>query len=59
MKVYSNFNDKYGNQYSFENYMEFAVFWFKFSRKNAMSFFPDFKNLQNAAANSKEARAKI
>lgn len=58
-KVYNSFSDKFGNKYSFDNYMEFASFWFNLSRKIAVSYFPNFKNLQKAAANSKEARIKI
>lgn len=59
-KVYTSFSDKYGKVYSFNSYMDFAAFWFNLSRKAAMSFFPEnFKALQNAAANSKEARTKV
>lgn len=59
-KIYNSFNDKFGNNYSFTNYMDFATFWFNLSRKVAQSYFPEnFKALQNAAANSKEARTKI
>ena len=60
MKVYNKFTDKFNNEYNFDNYMDFAKFWFNLSRKTAMSFFPtNFKKLQNAAANSKEARTKV
>ncbi len=60
MKVYNNFTDKFGNQYGFDNYMDFSKFWFILSRKVAISLFPaNFAALQNAAANSKEARAKV
>jgi hypothetical protein len=56
-KIYNSFVDKFDNTYSFNNYIDFASFWFNLSRKAAMSFFPtNFKDLQNAAANSKEAR---
>jgi hypothetical protein len=59
-KVYNSFSDKFGNNYNFANYMDFASFWFNLSRKAAMSFFPtNFNDLQKAAANSKEARTKI
>lgn len=59
-KIYNSFSDKYNNVYSFETYLEFASFWFNLSRKAAMAFFPEnFKALQNAAANSKEARTKV
>lgn len=60
MKTYNSFSDKFGNNYSFDNYMDFASFWFNMSRKAAQSFFPtNFADLQKAAANSKEARTKI
>ena len=60
MKVYNQFTDKFNNEYTFDNYIDFAKFWFNLSRKVAMSYFPaNFKVLQNAAANSKEARTKI
>jgi hypothetical protein len=60
MKVYNQFTDKFNNEYKFDNYMDFAKFWFNLSRKTAMSFFPtNFAKLQNAAANSKEARTKV
>ena len=59
MKAYNNFTDKFNNEYKFENYMDFAKFWFNMSRKSAMVYFPtNFKVLQNAASNSKEARIK-
>jgi hypothetical protein len=59
MNAYNNFTDKFNNEYKFENYMDFATFWFNMSRKAAMAYFPNnFKVLQNAAANSKEARTK-
>ena len=59
-KVYHSFSDKFGNRYSFDNYMDFACFWFNLTRKTAKSYFPDnFTALQNAAANSKEARTKV
>lgn len=56
-KIYNSFSDKFGNVYSFSNYMDFAKFWFNLSRKVAQSYFPtNFNELQKAAANSKEAR---
>ena len=59
-KIYTAFTDKFGNEYKFESYIAFASFWFNLSRKSAISLFPsNFKALQNAAANSKEARTKI
>ena len=57
IKVYSNFSDKFGNNYKFNSYVEFASFWFNLSRKVAISYFPDFKKLQRVALYSKEARA--
>jgi len=60
MKVYNNFTDKYGNEYKFENYMDFSKFWFDLNRKTAISYFPDnFKELQKSASDSSEARKKI
>jgi hypothetical protein len=59
MKVYSSFTDKFGNEYAFSNYAEFAKFWFAMSRKMAVSYFPDFAKLQSCACNSKEARTKL
>ena len=59
-KVYNNFSDRFGNVYSFNNYMDFAKFWFSLKRKTAVYFFGEnFKKLQLAAANSKEAKTKI
>ena len=58
-KVYNNFTDKFGNEYGFTEYADFSVFWFGYSRNVLVSYFPDFTKLQNAAANSKEAKTKI
>ena len=59
-KVYNNFTDKFGNEYSFDNFIDFASFWFNMSRKSAKIYFPhNFLILQKAASNSKEARTKI
>ena len=59
-KIYNSFKDKFNNEYKFDNYIDFAKFWFNLSRKTAMSYFPvNFTKLQNAAANSKEARTKV
>lgn len=56
-KVYTSFKDKYGKEYGFDNYMDFAKFWFGISYNVAKSLFPkNHKQLQFAAANSKEAR---
>jgi len=60
MKAYTLFTDKFNNEYKFDNYMDFAKFWFSLSRKLAKSYFTaNFNILQNAAANSKEARTKV
>lgn len=59
MKAYNHFTDKHGNEYKFDNYGEFAKFWFNLHRKYAVATFPNFTKLQNAAANSKEARTKV
>jgi len=59
MKVYNNFSNIYGESFSFATYAEFAAFWFGMSYRYAKSAFPMFSKLQNAAANSKEARAKL
>lgn len=59
MKPYSNFSDKHGNNYQFENYSDFSKFWFNIPFQFAKSTFPAFKSLQNFAYNSKEARAKV
>ena len=59
MKVYNQFTDKFGNEYRFDNYMDFATFWFNLSYRVAKAHFPNFQKLQNCAANSKEARTKI
>lgn len=59
-KIYNCFTDKFNNEYKFENYMDFASFWFGLNRKTAISYFPlNFSELQKAAANSKEAKTKI
>jgi len=60
MKPYNKFADKFGNQYGFDNYMDFAKFWFNLSYRVQVSHFPENRAvLQRAAANSKEARTKI
>lgn len=58
-KVYNQFSDKFGNEYRFDNYMDFAKFWFNLSYKVKKAYYPNFQKLQNCAANSKEARTKI
>lgn len=55
-KIYNNFSNIYGQSFSFDNYADFAKFWFAMSYRYAKSAFPMFTKLQNAAANSKEAR---
>ena len=60
IKIYNNFTDKFGNEYSFDNFIDFASFWFGMSRKSAIIYFPNnFAVLQKAAANSKEAMTRI
>jgi len=60
MRVYNQFTDKFNNEYKFDNFVDFAKFWFGLSRKLAMSYFPtNFRALQNAAANSAEARTRV
>jgi len=58
-KIYNKFTDKFGNEYGFDNYMDFAKFWFNLPIRRQKEYFPDNREqLQRAAANSKEARAK-
>lgn len=61
MKIYNSFKDKFNNEYKFENYLDFAQFWFNLSYKTQIDgFLPEvYRKLQNCAANSKEARTKI
>lgn len=59
MKIYNNFSDKFGNKYSFDNYLDFAQFWFNLSYKSQCEGFGELRTkLQNAAATSREARTK-
>ena len=59
-KIYNSFSDKFGNSYTFTNYISFASFWFSLSRKTAKVYFADqFLGLQKAAANSVEAKTKL
>ena len=59
MKPYNNFSDIYGNEYNFNDYNEFAKFWFYQKVKTLKLYFGnDFKKLQNSASNSQEARKK-
>ena len=48
-KIYNVFTDKYGNEYKFDNYMDFAKFWYSLPRNYQINSFPDFKKLQYAA----------
>lgn len=60
MKIYNSFLDTFGNKYSFNNYEDFAKFWFGLSRKVQLSYFPDnFNKLNNSAIKSKKAREKV
>lgn len=56
VKIYNSFKDIYGNEYNFDNYIDFASFWFDMPRQRAQKTFPDFKKLNSYAVNSKEAR---
>jgi hypothetical protein len=58
-KIYNSFKDIYGNEYSFDNYIDFATFWFNIPRQRAQKSFPEFKKLQSYASNSKEARTRF
>lgn len=58
-KIYNSFNDKFGNNYAFSTYIEFASFWFNMSTRTAKIYFPQFTQLQKCAANSSEARKKV
>lgn len=58
-KVYNQFADKFGNQYGFNNYADFAQFWFNIPYSAQINYFPaNREELQKAAANSNEARTK-
>jgi hypothetical protein len=61
MKIYNHFSDKSGNVYSFENYLDFATWYFSKMRKFLVATFdPDtFKKLNRAATVSKEARTPV
>jgi len=58
-KIYNSFSDKFGNQYGFETYAEFAIFWFGIKFQTAKDTFPNFWDLQRAAASSRAARATL
>lgn len=59
-KIYNSFKDRFGNEYNFNNYLDFAQFWFNQSYRNKINYFPEnFKKLQNCATKSKEARTKV
>lgn len=55
------FSDKNNNTYSFENYMEFASWWFNNSTRylRAVLAQETFKKLNRLAVNSKEARTRM
>lgn len=59
MKIYNNFTDKFGNIYQFDNYEDFAKFWFNLPTSYARASFSNFKELQKASAISNEAKTKI
>lgn len=52
------FKDKYENEFIFDNYMDFAKWWFNLPYKLRITF-PQYKKLQFAAANSKEAKTRV
>ena len=57
MKTYNKFQDRFGNEYSFNTYLEFTTFWFSLSRKLALNYFPlNFKSLQKEAISNKKER---
>ena len=57
MKAYKDFTDVFGNKYGFENYADFAKFWFSIKTRTSKLYFGEnFAALQKAATNSKEAR---
>ena len=60
-KVYTQFADDAGNEYSFESYDEFAAWWYEIPLRIAkLAFSPEtFKKLDRAATQSKEARAAV
>ncbi len=60
MKAYTSFQDINGNQYGFDNYIDFATWYFNQFRRTLVTYFSSetLKKLQYAAANSKEARTK-
>ena len=55
------FSDKNNNTYNFENYMEFASWWFNNSTRylKAVLAQETFKKLNRLAVNSKEARTRM
>jgi hypothetical protein len=57
-KAYNSFNDIHGNHYSFDNYMDFAVWWFDVPYRRRIVYFDavTFKKLQYAAVSSTEAK---
>ena len=59
MKAYNNFTDKFNNEYKFDNYLDFATFWFRLNKKVQMSYFSNYKELNKLACNSKESRIKL
>ncbi len=58
-KIYNSFQDRFGNEYNFSNYLDFARFWFNHSRKSLIDYFPqNFEKLDRCACYSKEALSK-
>lgn len=59
-KIYTKFEDKFGNEYGFTNYIDFAQFWFNLSRQVAKHYFvKNFDELNKCACNSREARKPL
>ena len=58
MKIYNQFLDTFGNKYSFNNYEDFAKFWFGLSRKVQLSHFPDNFNKIDKSYISKYSRSE-
>jgi len=59
-KIYTKFENKFGKEYGFTNYVDFAKFWFNLNRQVAKSLFPhNFNELNKCACNSREARKPL
>jgi hypothetical protein len=58
-KAYTSFNDIHGNSYGFQDYETFADWWYSIPRRRMIGSLDssDFKKLERAASQSREARA--